>query len=95
MNPPRADKTDTPPKNAKPTTYEIAMRTSKGPETPTYQLCGRVEATSAPKAIRGWCEKRGDQLVAGRYRAVPVGNITELEVKVETKRQLTLGAPAS
>lgn len=83
--------TEKPP--AKPTTYEIAMRTSKGPEVPTYQLCGRVEASSAPKAIREWCEKRGEQLTAGLYRAVPIGNITELQVTVETKRQLTLGAP--
>lgn len=82
---------------ARPTEYEISIRTSApAPAAPTYQRRGTVLATSAAAAIRAWCDhEAGESFEGGVLRAVPTTNITELEVKVETKRQLTLGAPGA
>lgn len=96
----RAGKKDTTP--AKPTTYEVSVLIEKKdaagdaiPGATAWQPQGEISTTSggAPAAIRKWAESQGETFAGGRLRAVPTSNITERQVDVETKRQLTLGAP--
>lgn len=95
MTTPRADKNDPkappPKKPAEPTEYEICELQTDGawrPSTATISTTG-----GAPTAMRKWAELQGEKFTGGRLRATPTSRITELNVTVETKRQLHLGTP--
>lgn len=62
---------------------------------PSWEPVGTIDVGTggAQKAIREWAEAQGEKFTGARLRAVPTSYITELQVTVETKRQLTLGAP--
>lgn len=85
---------------SRPTVYEISRQGASaaideaGARQPSWEPVGRIETVrGALYALRFWAEQQGDKFAGGRLRAVPVSNITEREITVETKRQLTLGAP--
>lgn len=54
-----------------------------------------VSAHGAHDAIKRWATGQGDTFAGGPVMAVPERSLTIVDVKVETKRQLTLGAPGS
>jgi hypothetical protein len=66
--------------------------------TPTHGLSwepvGTIETNrGATAAIRQWAEDQGEKFAGGAIRAVPKSMVTTVMVAVETRRQLTLGAP--
>lgn len=94
----------TPAKPAKPTRYEIsrgvdwtlpgetdqALAALEESTTIAWLPVATVEASSAPAALRQWADSQGDKFGGGPLRAVPVGNIKQVDAKLETTRTLTL-----
>lgn len=92
----RAGKKETAP--AKPTVYEISVPikdTDLGDATITlWKPVGSIETTGGARtAVRKWAESAGESFAGGAVRAVPSSMVTVVMVSVETRRQLTLGAP--
>lgn len=93
--------------DAKPTTYEVSRyhpgttgrevpgANAKAPDRPSmWEPVGTYRSTTgADGAIRAYCELQNEKFTGGTLRAVPTSRITERDVTVETKRQVTLGAP--
>lgn len=91
----RAEKTE-----ATPTAYEVSLACATaqigddGERSHAWQPVGLIETRGgAGNAIRRWCEQQGESFTGGTLRAVPTSRITERDVTVQTRRQLTLGAP--
>lgn len=103
MSAPRAEKkAETHTLPGQPTTYEISVRIDKKDDggeiaagAHAWQPQGEVTTNrGAEHAIRLWAERNPD-FPGGTLRGVPMSRITERSILVETKRQLTLGTPAS
>lgn len=60
---------------------------------PAVEALAVVAAHNGADAIKRWAEKQGPDFTGGGYVAVPVRSLKLVKVTVETKRQLTLGAP--
>lgn len=99
MTPPRADKGDTPPKNAARTHYAIFLPvqdTDLDDQDVTLwrrAAAQQIDAHGAHDAIRRWANMQGEGFAGGQVMAIPLRSLTIVDVTVETKRQLTLGAP--
>lgn len=52
-----------------------------------------MDAHGAHDAIRRWALMQGTGFAGGQVMAVPERSLSVVDVKVETRRQLTLGAP--
>lgn len=83
--------TDKPP--AKATAYEISVPGEPPNSTRAWLPVGEILTSGGARtAIRKWAEANAD-FAGGDLRAIPKSNITTVTVAIETKRQLTLGAP--
>lgn len=89
-------KTDKP---AHVTTYEVSLYWQfddprEEGKVSAWRPQGTIQTThGAPAAIKAWAEQQGEKFTGGTLRAIPTSRITERDVTVETRRQLTLGAP--
>lgn len=79
------------------TSYAIyrvaAVPVSDNVQAPLWTSAGNIDAHGAQDAIRRWANEQGDDFAGGSIMAVPSRSVTVAQVKVETRRQLTLGTP--
>lgn len=80
------------PANGTRTAYAILLQQPDG-DWRDVEVTNPIQASSASHAIKLWAESAGDSITLETVRAIPKSRITEMQVKVETRRQLTLAAP--